>query len=301
MTPVRIALLGCGLWGRNLLRDAVQLGAAVFVVDPDPRARELARTLGAEGVFATSAGLPEVEGFIVATPASTHFDVASSLLERGVPIFCEKPLTLSLHETEKLLNRADGRIMELHVWRYHPGVEVMRAMVRSGELGEVRWLRTTRANWTSPRRDCDPVWTMLPHDLSIVLEITGTMPAVVSAHAELSLHGPAGLLTTLQGAFPCVLEVSARFGAKRREIHVRGDAAVVELSASGTALDVHVGDDRSTTVRSHSVPLGEETALTRQLAAVIGYLRGGPPPSSSAADALLIATRMDEIRRMAGI
>lgn len=299
--PVRIALIGCGSWGRNLLRECVQLGATVFVADPDARSRDLARKLGAREVFAAADELPHVDGVIVATPATTHFDVVSGLLDRGAPIFCEKPFTLDLHQTEELVQRAGERMTILHVWRHHAGVQAMREMVRRGELGRIGWLRTTRANWTSPRTDCDPIWTLLPHDLSIVLEITGDLPPVISARAEMSEHGPCGMIVTLQGDFPCVLEVSTRHAEKRREIRVHGDAAVVELSPGGDALHVHSGDDRSPAPRSRIIPLGDESALAREMAAVIGHLRGGPPPASCARDALLIDTRMHEIRRMAGI
>jgi predicted dehydrogenase len=301
VASVRIALIGCGLWGRNLLRELRQLGVTTLVADPDPRSRRVARALGAEGAFATLAELPAVDGFVVATPASTHFEVVTSLLDRGLSIFCEKPLTLNLHEAEELVRRGEEQIIVLHVWRHHPAVQAMRAMFLRGELGAVRWLRTTRVNWTSPRRDCDPIWTLLPHDLSIVLEITGTLPPVIAAHAEFSEHGPCGVIATLQGTFASVLEVSTRHAEKRREIRLHGDAAVAELSPDGTTLLVHSGEDQSVEPRSHSIPLGDETALTRQMAGVVGFLRGGPAPASSGADALLIATRMHEIRRMAGI
>lgn len=301
VSQTRLGLLGCGLWGRNILREAVSLGARVFVADPSAEARAEARAGGAEGVFERAEELPEVDGVLVATPASTHFAVISSLLDRGVPIFSEKPFTLDLGEAEELVSRAGSRIFVLHVWRYHPAVRKLRELVAGGELGRIRWLRTTRVNWTSPRTDCDPIWTLLPHDLSIVLEITGELPPLEFARAEHSSHGPCGLVGALGGTFPCVFEVSTRYGGKRREIRLHGDHGVAVFGGDESGLLVQRGDDRSPAPDSEVVPIGKETALRCEVSALIEFLRGGPPPVSSADDALLIARRMHEIRRMAGV
>lgn len=298
---VRLGLFGCGSWGRNLLRETLRLDATVFVVDPSPEARAFAERSGANRVFATGADLPGVDGIIVATPASTHFGVISSVLDRGVPVFTEKPFTLDLGEAERLVETAGERIFELHVWRHHPAVVALRDLHRGGTLGPVRWLRTVRTNWTSPRTDCDPVWTLLPHDLSIALELMGEIPDVAFARAELAGGRPCGLMTELRGAYSFIAEVSTRYADKRREIRVHGDEAVAELSRDGNEILIHSGDAGSAEPATRRIVLSSETALERQMRAVMAYFRGGPAPSSSSADALLIARRMHDVRRMAGI
>ena len=293
--------MGCGRWGRNLLRDARELGASVVVADPSQSARDLARAAGAAATFADLAELSGVDGIIVATPASTHFEVVSSLLTRDVPLFVEKPFTLDVAQAEQLMRESAGRIFVMHVWRYHPAVIALRDLIRSGTLGPIRWLRTTRMNWTSPRTDCDPVWTLLPHDLSIILELTGDLPPVTFARAEWTNDGPAGIVTELRDAFTCIAEVSTRSARKRREIRVNGDAGVTEYEDGAGVVHVHRGDARSDAARTERIDIASESALIRELRAAFAYLRGGPDPASGAADAILIARRMDEARRMAGI
>jgi len=298
---VGLGLVGCGLWGEKLLRDALHLGARVWVVDPSEEARARALRIGAEGVYRSSRELPEVDGMVVATPASTHYRVISELLDRRVPIFTEKPFTLALHEAQDLVRQAGERIFVLHVWRYHPGVVALKELMQGGGLGTPNLLRTFRTNWTSPRSDCDPVWTLLPHDLSIFLELTGTLPPVGFARAELSAGRAVGMLVLLDGAFPCIAEISTRYADKRREIRVHGSEGVAELTSAGNHVLFHRGSAASEQPRTQRIDLGEQTALQREILAVLHYLRGGPAPTSGADDALLIATRMHEARELAGM
>ena len=298
--PVRLALLGCGIWGKKLLRTGLNLGAKVWVVDPSAEAREKALAEGAAGAVHEVSRLPMVEAFVVATPASTHFDVLSILIDRDEPIFVEKPFTLDFSEAEELARRCGDRIFVLHTWRYHPAVRSMREFFREGTLGPIRWLRTTRTNWTSPRRDCDPIWTLQPHDLSIILEITGNLPPVSFAQAETSSGVPCGLIARLDGEFPCITEVSTRYADTRREIRLHGDDGVAQFN--GEDLLIHRGDQKSPEPSTTKIPLTEQSALENEVASLLRYLRDdGPAPVSAIDDAILIARRMHEIRTLAGI
>ena len=124
-----LGLVGCGLWGKNILRDLRVLSAEVVVADPDPAARTAAEVQGARTVAALDA-LPEVEGVVVATPASTHAEVIDALLPRGIPIFIEKPFTLDLERARRLAAVAAERLFVMHVWRYHPGIEALRGFAQ---------------------------------------------------------------------------------------------------------------------------------------------------------------------------
>src|SRR5262245_47248432 len=86
----RVGLVGCGRWGRNILRDLASLGARVVVADPSEPARRAAIAGGALAAVPAADELPEVDGLVVATPASTHAAVIEPLLPRGVPVFVEK-------------------------------------------------------------------------------------------------------------------------------------------------------------------------------------------------------------------
>jgi predicted dehydrogenase len=257
--------------------------------------------MGAEGVFQSSRELPPVDGIVVATPASTHYAVISELLDRRVPIFTEKPFTLDLPEAQDLVRIAGEQIFVLHVWRYHPGVRVLKELIQGDGLGTPELLRSFRTNWTSPRSDCDPVWTLLPHDFSIFLELTGALPPVRFARAEFSAGRAVGMLALLDGAFPCIAEVSTRYADKRRELRLHGCEGVAELTTDGMHVLIHRGSATSEQPLTERIDLGEQTALQREILAVLEYLRGGPAPASGAEDALLIATRMHEARALAGL
>ncbi|HWV57608.1 MAG TPA: hypothetical protein VNZ57_09170, partial [Longimicrobiales bacterium] len=148
----------------------------------------------------------------------------------------------------------------------------------------------------------DPVWTLLPHDFSIFLEMLGDLPPLAYARAERSGGDVVGLLAVLEGEFPCVAEVSTRYADKRREIRLHGSdgVAVFPGDEAGEVLVYRgaAGSERPTPER---ILIGGMTALQHELAAVLAYLRGGPAPASIARDALRIARLVHETRRMAGI
>jgi predicted dehydrogenase len=280
-----IALVGCGRWGRNILRDLLALGAAVTVVDPDVQARAAARVAGAGAALAELDGLGAVDGAVVATPTSSHAAAIEVLLARAVSVFCEKPLTAEPRSAALLAARAGEHLFVMDKWRYHPGVEALAALARSGELGPVIGLRTTRLGGHA-HADVDAVWILAPHDLSIGLEILGALPEPRAAVAEPDSdgRGAVGLIGVLGERPWHVLEVSATAVEWRREIrlHCRDGVAVL-ADAESPQLSIHQRDGIVTTR-----PLDGEWPLRRELRAFLAHLAGGPPPRSSATEGAAI-------------
>src|SRR5262249_46632918 len=169
-----VGLVGCGSWGRFILRDLLTLGCRVTVVARTEASRE--RADGAAEIVGSIDELPEVEGIVVATPTSNHAEVVEESLARGVPVFVEKPLTNDVAKAERLAGAADGRLFVMDKWRYHPGVELLARLAQDGSLGEVVGLHTTRIGWGNAHDDVDATWVLAPHDLSIGLEILGHVP-----------------------------------------------------------------------------------------------------------------------------
>jgi predicted dehydrogenase len=193
-----IGLVGCGLWGTLVLRDLSSLDAAVVVADTDDAARASATALGATAVRDAGA-LPDVDALVVATPAVTHADIVDALLPRGVPLLVEKPFTTSIVDAERLVARGGDRLFVGHVWRYHPGVEQLGEIARSGDIGPIAGVRSTRTNWTSPRTDVDSIWNLAPHDLTLAIEIVGGIPAPRAALAEVQDGRAVGLIEITRG------------------------------------------------------------------------------------------------------
>jgi len=270
------------------------------VVDPGADSRRQAVTLGAAGVFADVDQLPLVDGIVVATPATTHAAVLEAVLDRAIPVFCEKPFTTDLESARRLTAQAGDRLFVMHVWRYHHAIEKMASLARSEELGPVELVRTTRTNWTSPRRDIDYIWTLVPHDLSIALEILGSLPPVRASWGEWRGPEPVGMIGFLEGDARFVFEVSTRYPDKRREVrlHCRNGVAVLP---SGKASVLEIVRDAAGPPQVERFLLPDEPPLRRELQAFLDYLNGGPPPRSSAAESLQIMAALVELRRRAGL
>jgi predicted dehydrogenase len=188
VTPQQIAVLGCGYWGRNLVRNFQAAGALATVCDSSADGRELAGRLApeakiaavAEDVFEDDA----ITGVVVATPAETHARLCQQALESGKDVFCEKPLALRYEEARRLAEIAEGNariLMVGHVLEYHPAIEKLRELVVAGELGKVRYIYSNRLNLGKVRREENILWSFAPHDVAVILRLVGAMPFQVVA------------------------------------------------------------------------------------------------------------------------
>jgi len=300
-SPLTLGLIGHGVWGRNILRDLRALGHTVWVAETDAEARRAAAPLAA-GLVVDPAELPaDLAGLIVATPASTHHAVVTALLPRGVPILCEKPLTTDPAQARELVAAAENRLFTGHIWCYHPGIEALAEIARSGELGPVLGLRSTRANWASPRRDVDSVWNLAPHDVALAQFILGSIPPPRHAVAEVVNGLCTGMIATLGTAPWAVFEVSNRHADKRREVrlHCRDGVAVLPDADAGRIDILRPGDGSHPIIESR--PVSSASALTRELRAFCDHLQGGPPPRTDAAQGLAVVETLVALRRLAGL
>jgi predicted dehydrogenase len=293
----RIALVGCGRWGRNILRDLVELGGAVVVADPSDEARAHARAAGALSTVRDPIELPAVAGIVVATPTRTHAPVLEGLLPRGVPLFCEKPLTADAASAARLAAAGGARLFVMEKWRYHPGVEMLRDLARSGELGPVRGLRTTRTGWANAHADVDAVWILAPHDLSIAVEILGRLPEPRAAVGERLAGHAVGLLGLLGDEPWLALDVSVATSEVRRAVRLYcRDAVAVLPDAYSTHVEIYRPD-----AEVERRPLSTELPLRRELQTFLAHLAGGAPPKSSAADGAAVVRALERLRALAGL
>ena len=289
----RLVLVGCGRWGRLILTELLDLGVAMAVVDSDPSVT--GKLVDVRTLTALDRDLPEHDGVIVATPASTHTAVLNDLLDlTDRPIYVEKPFTTAADEARELAERAPDRLFVMHTWRHHPAIGRLREIIESGVIGDVTTLSTTRCNWTSPRTDVDPLWTLLPHDYSIGLELLGTVPEPWAVQVERVDHRnvSASVLGRLGERPMFTATVSTRFLEKRREIRIHGtDGVAVFAGDDADAIVVGRGWDPEPVVESH--PVRGESALRRELQAFLDHLDGGPPPASSARDSASIVSAVE--------
>jgi len=203
----RVAVLGCGYWGQNLVRVFDQLGALHAVHDPDPAAAAAmtqAHGVGSralEEIFADD----EIDAVAIAAPAAQHGELALACLGAGKHVFVEKPLALDVGDAERVCEAAtsaDRRLMVGHLLRYHPAFLRLDELVRHGALGRVDYLYSNRLNLGRFRREENILWSFAPHDLSMILALVGTEPSEVHAVGSWPLHREVADVTTTHLSFP---------------------------------------------------------------------------------------------------
>jgi UDP-2-acetamido-3-amino-2,3-dideoxy-glucuronate N-acetyltransferase len=183
----RIAVIGSGYWGRNLVRNFHQLGALHTVCDPNPQVEAEIRDQYPKAVFrrnfAEVLADANVDSVVVATPAVTHFEMARQAMEAGKDVYVEKPLALSVDEGAELAQMAErrGRILMVgHILQYHPAVLKLKELISSGDLGRIDYIYSNRLNMGKIRTEENILWSFAPHDISVVLSLLNEDPASVT-------------------------------------------------------------------------------------------------------------------------
>ena len=190
MTPVRVAVVGLGYWGPNLVRNLFELPSAEVTVVCDQRPETLEqirrRYPSIRGVTGFDEVLADetVEAVVVATPIGTHYELALAALEAGKHVLVEKPLAHSVAHAGELVSTAAERGLVLvpgHTFLYSPPVQAVREIVHSGELGDIYFVSTSRVNLGLHQSDASVVWDLGPHDFSILLYWLDEVPTHVTA------------------------------------------------------------------------------------------------------------------------
>jgi len=185
----RVAHVGVGGWGKNVVRVVGELADHAWVVETDEtrRAPDADRYPAARVVGDLGDALADesVGAVVIATPVPTHFELARRSLEAGKHVFVEKPPAMRGDEMEELLAlaRADGRVlMPGHLLLYHPGLRKVKELVDAGELGDVACIYGNRQNLGVIRSNENALWSLGVHDLSVILWLLGEEPSEVVAH-----------------------------------------------------------------------------------------------------------------------
>jgi UDP-2-acetamido-3-amino-2,3-dideoxy-glucuronate N-acetyltransferase len=209
MTKPRIACIGCGHWGRNLVRNFAELGVLAALCDGSSERRrehgeqypDLRITADAQEILAD----PEIDAVVIATPAETHADIARRALLEGKDVFVEKPLALTVDaasELERLASKLDRVLMVGHLLWYHPAVLKLKQMIDDGELGRIQYLYSNRLNLGKIRREENILWSFAPHDVSVMLGLVGEMPESIEARGGNYLHNGISDVTVSLLSFP---------------------------------------------------------------------------------------------------
>lgn len=183
---VKVGVIGCGWWGKNLVRNFADLGALAAVCDANVEtANKLAETYHVP-VFNLDEMLldKELKGVVVAAPAVQHAEITAKLLNAEKHVFVEKPLALHVHEAEYLceLARQKNRILMVgHILQYHPAFLELKRLVHAGRLGKLQYIYSNRLNLGKFRNEENILWSFAPHDISMILELVNELPETVYA------------------------------------------------------------------------------------------------------------------------
>ena len=204
-----IAVIGCGYWGKNLVRNFHELDSLYAVCDSDNKTlttfKKKYPDVKTYNDISSALSDPKIQAAAIATPAATHFDLATQALEADKDVFVEKPISLHYKQGEKLVSLAHEKnkiLMVGHLLDYHPAVKKLKQMINQGELGKINYIYSNRLNLGKFRTEENILWSFAPHDMSVILNLLGEMPDKVSAHGGNYLNQNITDVTVTNMEFP---------------------------------------------------------------------------------------------------
>ena len=295
-TPVRISVVGCGMWGRNIARNCASLNVLENVSDSNKdRAEEFARSFHC-GVaeFEQICDDPQIDGLMISASAAAHEQLAIYGLEKGKHIFIEKPMALSLaaaNAINKAGKKAGRQIMIGHLIRYHPVFQELQRQISNGAIGSVRHIQANRLAMGRIRNTESALFDLCPHDISLILALTGCLPETVSCHG--AAHITAGVVDMLAtgmgfaGGITAGMNTSWLSPVKEHRLVVTGQTGSLVFddtkswSEKLTLYSDHITQSDSVFVVERASPLylpvEEKEPLKQEVQAFIDVCRTGQP------------------------
>ncbi len=179
-----IGVIGAGYWGPNLIRNFFQIPAADMRIVCDTSQERLEHIKRLYPGIQTTRNAAEliqsdIDAVVIATPVSTHYELARACLKAGKHILVEKPIASTSVQAKELINLGKSHdlvVMSGHTFLFNPAVEALKTIITSGEIGKIFYINCTRVNLGLYQPDVNVVWDLAPHDLSILIYILGTKP-----------------------------------------------------------------------------------------------------------------------------
>ena len=309
-----IAVLGCGAWGQNLVRNFAQLGRLHVVCDAGDAGRQRAAVLAPGTRIASDPAEiwdSAAAGVAIATPAETHAALTRQALLAGKDVLCEKPLALTYDEGAALVQLAEqqGRILMVgHVLEYHPAVLALRELVEGDRLGSVQYIYSNRLSLGKVRREENILWSFAPHDIAVILRLVGDLPAQVVACGG-SYVQPAIVDVTVTHLWfdrgvRAHIHVSWLHPFKEQRLVVIGsrkmasfDDVAKQLILYDQRVAVRKGEPVSLKGRGEEIPYAQDEPLRRECEAFLASMASRQPPLTDGASALRVLQVLDAAQR----
>jgi UDP-2-acetamido-3-amino-2,3-dideoxy-glucuronate N-acetyltransferase len=265
MSP-NIAVIGNGYWGKNLVRNFHALGVLRSVCEQRPEALEQARLQYGVAACTSPEEIwhdPEINGVAIAAPAAQHYHLGRQALLAGKDVFMEKPLALRVEEGEELVKlAASGRriLMVGHILQYHPAVLALKELIRSGHLGKIQYMYSSRLNLGKLRSEENILWSFAPHDISAILYLLDEVPMRVTASGG-SYVNPQIFDTTLT---TCEFQSGSKAHIFVSWLHPFKEQKLVVVGGKKMAVFDDVEQERKLVVYSHSIDWLDRVPVARR-------------------------------------
>jgi UDP-2-acetamido-3-amino-2,3-dideoxy-glucuronate N-acetyltransferase len=183
-----VAVIGCGYWGKNIVRNFAEIGELAAICEGNPvTAATVSTTYNVPVLtFDEILNRNDIRGVAIAAPAATHYELARKTLLAGKDVFVEKPLSLDVKEGEDLCALATQKkavLMVGHLLQYHVAYLKLKSMIENGDIGTLRYIYSNRLNLGKVRTEEDVLWSFAPHDISMILGLVGDAPVDVTAQS----------------------------------------------------------------------------------------------------------------------
>ena len=184
-----IAVIGCGYWGKNLVRNYFELGALSSICDPDYSiATKFSEKYNVKNCsFNEILNDPNIKGVTLAVPAELHASMAIDAMNNGKHVFVEKPLAMNEAESNLMIATSEKNNVQLmvgHLLQYHPIFKAVRKIVDNGEIDELNYIYSNRLSFGKVILKYDVICSFAPHDISMILSLVGEDPEYISCKSS---------------------------------------------------------------------------------------------------------------------
>ena len=190
-SDIKLAVVGLGYWGKNILRNVYETGLFFMACDSSTQIIEERKKLFPDidytDNFNDILSDPQIKAVLISTPASTHFNMVKDALNAGKDVFVEKPLALNTRDGKELVQIAKKKkriLMVGHILQYHPAVIKLKQLIDKGRLGKIQYINSNRLNIGKVRIEENILWSFAPHDISVILMLLNDSPVKIGCFGE---------------------------------------------------------------------------------------------------------------------
>tara|TARA_R110000782_G_scaffold137977_17_gene230485 strand:+ start:619 stop:1599 length:981 start_codon:yes stop_codon:yes gene_type:complete len=266
----KIAIVGCGYWGKNLVRNYYELDSLACICDSDinnvkaitdkytVESREFHEVLKSD----------DVDGVVISAPAETHYKLALEVLQNNKHVFVEKPLSLDYEEASELVKLAESKglvLMVGHLLQYHPAFIRMRDYIKEGNLGDLQYIYSNRLSFGKLRKEENILWSFAPHDISMILSVVNSEPVEVSAVGSSYINNDIADVTTTHMKFADNINAHVFVSW----LHPHKEQKMVVIGSEGMAIfDDQKTKDKKVLIYPHKVSWQNDQPLAEKSEAI---------------------------------